>query len=333
MNVFTDRLVSTQSQDVKSGTAQVKVPVGKDWGTGAYMVADLAPALDAGRAAHAGPRYRRAVVLDRPLGAHAGARSETAGDAATEFDAQRTGKGQRPLPRARKPALWSPLSMSAFSTSPITSRPRPTSIISVSAASWRKCAISTATDRRHAGRRAGKFATAAISAARNCPARRLRRRRWRFIPGIVTVGPDGTAQVNFDIPAFAGTARVMAVAWTKDKVGKASGDVVVRDSVVLTATLPRSCAPGDRGNVQLELDNVEGATGDYNVATTADGTVKLDSDKPQVLKLAAKQRDRVSVRCRHWARVRAPSRSMSPDRTISPMSAATASMSGRPTKS
>ena len=37
--------------------------------------------------------------------------------------------------------------------------------------------------------------------------------------GIVRVNADGTAQVNFDIPAFAGTARVMAVAWSKDKVG------------------------------------------------------------------------------------------------------------------
>ena len=50
--------------------------------------------------------------------------------------------------------------------------------------------------------------------------------------GIVTVGPDGTAEVSFDIPAFAGTVRVMAVAWSEDKVGHATGDVVVRDPVV-----------------------------------------------------------------------------------------------------
>ena len=87
----------------------------------------------------------------------------------------------------------------------------------------------------------------------------------------------------------------MAVAWSKDKVGKASGDVVVRDPVVLTATLPRFLRTGDRGAVQLELDNVEGAAGDYSIAVSADGAVKLDGDKPQTLKLAAKQRDRVSV--------------------------------------
>ena len=47
--------------------------------------------------------------------------------------------------------------------------------------------------------------------------------------GIVTVKPDGTAEVTFDIPDFAGTARVMAVAWSKDKVGRAVGDVTIRD--------------------------------------------------------------------------------------------------------
>ena len=84
--------------------------------------------------------------------------------------------------------------------------------------------------------------------------------------------------MSFDIPAFAGTVRVMAVAWSKDKVGKASGDVMVRDPVVLTATLPRFLRTGDRGAVQLELDNVEGAAGDYSIAVSAEGAVKLDGD-------------------------------------------------------
>src|SRR3954453_17039801 len=35
INVLGDRLLTTQSVDIKEGTAQVKIPVGKDWGTGA----------------------------------------------------------------------------------------------------------------------------------------------------------------------------------------------------------------------------------------------------------------------------------------------------------
>jgi hypothetical protein len=70
---------------------------------------------------------------------------------------------------------------------------------------------------------------------------------------------------------------------------------VVRDPVVLTTTLPRFMRTGDRGTAQLELDNVEGAVGDYSIALGAEGTVKLDADKPISLKLAAKQREHVSI--------------------------------------
>src|SRR5690242_6904842 len=113
--------------------------------------------------------------------------------------------------------------------------------------------------------------------------------------GVVRVGPDGNGEVTFDIPEFAGTVRVMAVAWSKDKVGKAVGDVIVRDPVVLTATLPRFLRTGDKTAVQLELDNVEGAAGGYTTAVSSDGAVKLDNDQPKVLQLATKQRDRISL--------------------------------------
>ena len=63
--------------------------------------------------------------------------------------------------------------------------------------------------------------------------------------GVVKVGPDGTAEVAFDIPAFNGTVRVMAVAWSATRVGSASADVIVRDPVVVdrhAAALPRRSA-------------------------------------------------------------------------------------------
>ena len=113
--------------------------------------------------------------------------------------------------------------------------------------------------------------------------------------GIVTVGPDGTAEVAFDIPAFAGTVRVMAVAWSRDKVGRANGDVIVRDPVVLTATLPRFLLTGDRGNLRLEVDNVEGTAGDYRLAVSTDGPLSVGGDATQTLRLAARQRSGVSL--------------------------------------
>ena len=46
VNVLGDRLLTTQSVDVKEGTQQVKLTVAKDWGTGAYVLATLRRPLD-----------------------------------------------------------------------------------------------------------------------------------------------------------------------------------------------------------------------------------------------------------------------------------------------
>ena len=53
----------------------------------------------------------------------------------------------------------------------------------------------------------------------------------------------------------------MAVAWSRDKVGRATADVTIRDQVVVTATLPRFLLNGDRGTMHLDVDNVEGQAG------------------------------------------------------------------------
>ena len=108
--------------------------------------------------------------------------------------------------------------------------------------------------------------------------------------GLVSVGKDGSAAVAFDVPAFAGTLRVMAVAWSKDRVGHATADVTVRDPVVLTATLPRFLLPGDRSSVHLDLDNVEGQPGDYTITVSATDAVIAGAGATQKLTLRAKQR-------------------------------------------
>ena len=69
--------------------------------------------------------------------------------------------------------------------------------------------------------------------------------------GIVKVGADGTAQVEFQLPDFNGTVRLSAVAWSGDKVGSASKDVMVRDPVALTVSGPRFLTLGDQARLEL----------------------------------------------------------------------------------
>jgi uncharacterized protein YfaS (alpha-2-macroglobulin family) len=294
VNVFTDRLVASQSQDVKAGTSQIKMSVGKDWGTGAYLVATLRRPLDAPAQRMPGrsigvqwfsiDRTGRTLALDMKVPATL--RPNTTLSVPLRVAGLAAGEEARIVVAAVDVGI---LNLTNYKP------PAPDNYylgqrrLTAEVRDLYGQLIDGMQGARGQIRSGGDIAGAELSGSPPTQA------PLALYSGIVRVGPDGAAEVRFDIPAFAGTVRVMAVAWSKDKVGKATSDVVVRDPVVLTATLQRFLRSGDHGAVQFELDNVEGAAGDYAIAVSADGAVKIDGDKPQTLKLAAKQRDRVSV--------------------------------------
>ena len=82
-----------------------------------------------------------------------------------------------------------------------------------------------------------------------------------YFSGPLAVGADGYARTSFDLPSFNGSVKVMAVAWSKTGVGQANSDVLVRDPVVVTASLPRFMAPGDESRLLLEIVHATGASG------------------------------------------------------------------------
>jgi alpha-2-macroglobulin len=106
-----------------------------------------------------------------------------------------------------------------------------------------------------------------------------------FFSGPVQIGPDGKATVTFDIPAFNGTVRLMAVAWSPHGVGQAAADVLVRDPVVVTASLPRFMAPGDQSRVLLEFVHASGPVGEMGLKVEADGLVLASQQLPQAFAL------------------------------------------------
>jgi hypothetical protein len=114
--------------------------------------------------------------------------------------------------------------------------------------------------------------------------------------GVVKVGADGAASVSFDIPAFNGALKVMAVAWSKSKVGAAEANVIVRDPVVVTATPPRFLDVGDRSQVHVDIDNVEGQAGDYRLDLDIHGPLTAEADAlSRTVTLAAQQRASVTM--------------------------------------
>jgi uncharacterized protein YfaS (alpha-2-macroglobulin family) len=120
--------------------------------------------------------------------------------------------------------------------------------------------------------------------------------------GIVKVGADGAANVEFDLPDFNGTVRVMAVAWSGDKVGHGQADVIVRDAVALTVAVPRFLTLGDEANLGFDVHNIEGPDGAYKIALAqvqgeaSNERVTQIADKSPTLKTGAKTLERFAFK-------------------------------------
>ncbi|WP_421726615.1 alpha-2-macroglobulin family protein [Bauldia sp.] len=107
-----------------------------------------------------------------------------------------------------------------------------------------------------------------------------------FYSGIVALDDQGTATISFDLPEFNGSVRVMAMAWSRTGVGHAAKDVLVRDPVVVAASLPRFLRTGDTSRLLIEIDNVAGVGGDYALSVHLDAGVGLSaSDRTRTLSL------------------------------------------------
>ncbi|MCC6778533.1 MAG: alpha-2-macroglobulin family protein [Hyphomicrobiales bacterium] len=292
LNVIGDRLASTLTQDVPAGTSRLRLPVGNDWGTGAYVVATLRRPLDAqaqrmpGRAI--GLQWfainRKARTLTVDLNLLALQRPNSALRVPLKVAGLTPGEEARVVVAAVDVGI---LNLTGYKPPApddyylgqrrLTAEVRDLYGQLIDGMQGTRGQIKSGGD-------AGE-----VELQGSPPAQKP----LALYSGIVAVKGDGTADIVFDIPDFAGTARVMAVAWSRDKVGRASGDVIIRDPVVLTATLPRFLLNGDRGAMHLQLDNVEGAAGDYRVEVRSEGV--SGTSAPQTLRLAAKQRTAMTV--------------------------------------
>ena len=294
INVVGDRLLTTQTTDVKEGTSQIKIPVGKDWGTGAYVVATLRRPLDAaalrmpGRAI--GLKWfaidKKTRTLQVELTPPALVRPNTTLKLPVKLGGLSPGEDAKVVVAAVDVGIlnltnYKPPAPDDY----YLGQRRMTSEI--------RDIYGQLIDGMQGTR--GQIKTGGDTAGAELQGSPPTQKPLALYSGIVTVASDGTAEISFDIPEFAGTARVMAVAWTATKLGRATSDVTVRDPVVLTATLPRFLLNGDHGTVSMDIDNVEGAPGDYAVNVKASGPVKVSGNPVTNVKLAAKQRSSLSL--------------------------------------
>lgn len=138
--------------------------------------------------------------------------------------------------------------------------------------------------------RSGGDAGASLSVQSPPPTEKL----LAFFAGPVPVGPDGVARIDIDKPAFNGTVKLMAIAWSPSAVGNSAADVIARDPVVISASLPRFLAPDDDSRLLLELVHADGPAGEMPLHIEAGAGLRL-TEVPATVTLNPQGGARLSI--------------------------------------
>jgi uncharacterized protein YfaS (alpha-2-macroglobulin family) len=292
--VVDDSVKSVSSVDVAAGGVSVPIAVGEDWGAGAYVLASLARPLDEkasrmpGRAVgvawlgiDAAPR-----TLEVALEAPKEARPREMLTVPLRVSNLAQGEKARVVVAAVDVGI---LNLTGYEA------PEPTR--------WFYGQRALGADLRDLygqlidGMRAerGALRSGGDSADSAMQASPPTQEPLALFSGMVEVGPDGRAEVSFDLPAFNGTVKLMAMAWSADKLGEAEMDVTVADPVVVTASLPRFLATGDTSRLKLDLHNVAGPEGAYRLAVEAEGAISIGGGGERSVRLAAGARSGVDI--------------------------------------
>lgn len=275
VQVVTDRLIDQQIVQLGDALAEISLPVTDDWGVGAYVTATLIRPLETAE----GPVPTRAIGL-----AHA---SVAPGDRAlqTTLEVPETMRPRGPLDVALRVE---------------NARPGETVYATIAAVDLGILNLTSFDSPDPQGhyfgqRRLGmafRDIYGRLIDSRDGAEGRIRQGgdagaglRMQADPttedlvalfsGALTVGDDGYARTTFDMPAFNGTIRVMATAWSQTGVGQAEADVIVRNPIVISASAPRFLAPGDTSGMLLEITHTEGPVGEVALAISSTPEIQM----------------------------------------------------------
>jgi len=226
LNVVGDRVLATQTSDVPQGVTQLKLPVGSDWSTGAYLVATLRRPLDApaqrmpGRAI--GVQWfsvdRTAKTLNVELKPPALIRPNTTLHVPVKVTGVPAGEEARVVVAAVDVGI---LNLTNYKPPSPDDYYLGQHALSAEIRDLYGELIDGMQGARGQIRSGGDQGAELQGSPPTGPPVAL-------YSGIVKVGADGTADIALDIADFAGTVRVMAVGWSKGKVGHGTADVTVR---------------------------------------------------------------------------------------------------------
>ncbi|MFV0514067.1 MAG: alpha-2-macroglobulin family protein [Jhaorihella sp.] len=271
ISVMSNRLISRQAVAVGAGPTVIPLPVSEDWGTGAYVTATVIRPMDVA----AGRNPARALGLAHASVEPVGKVLDVAIDVPEVARPRATTRARITVGGAREgEQVWLTLAAVDLGILNLTGFESPDPEGHYFGQRRLGMELRDVYGRLIDGMngamgtvRSGGDDDSGMRMKSPPPTQEL----MAAFSGPVRVGADGAAYVNIDLPAFNGTVRLMAVAWSRTALGQAERDMIVRDPVVVTATVPRFLAPGDSGRVRLEAVHADGPAGDMKLAVVPHG--------------------------------------------------------------
>jgi uncharacterized protein YfaS (alpha-2-macroglobulin family) len=105
--------------------------------------------------------------------------------------------------------------------------------------------------------------------------------------GIAKADGSGEAEFEFDIPAFSGEVRLMAVAYKDESFGSGESAMTVADPLVLSTALPRFLSPRDTVSVPVIITNTTNKSTSATATLTVQGPLQVVGGNRQSVSLAA----------------------------------------------
>lgn len=116
--------------------------------------------------------------------------------------------------------------------------------------------------------------------------------------GVVKTDDSGKATITFDLPQFNGKLVALVVAAGDGRYGAASSETIVRDKIVIQESFPRFTAPNDVINGLVSLFNNTVHDADVHVKLSLKGPAEYLSDTIQTVHLANNAEGAVDFRFR-----------------------------------
>lgn len=122
------------------------------------------------------------------------------------------------------------------------------------------------------------------------PAKRIK--VLSYWSGIKQANGSGEATFEFDIPAFSGQVRLMALGYKNESFGSAQSEMTVADPIVLSTALPRFLSPKDTITIPVTITNTTAKAASATAKLNVSNTLQVVGAASQTVSLAANSENR-----------------------------------------